>query len=160
MKRFFLCVLIFALALTLIGCSGNNATDDSEEESEESLEEKLERQYETIRSLGIESIEVEVKSYSLWNDYEGTATISAKIPNYTELFTMAYGEEDMTKALYKEIKKKNYSTVECIGTAPIKVYGEEQILDSEEAVKTLVEKELIRAINAVLLLEEGEEVAE
>ena len=36
MKRFFLCVLIFALALTLIGCSGNNATDDSEEESEES----------------------------------------------------------------------------------------------------------------------------
>ncbi|MBQ7897285.1 MAG: hypothetical protein IJ323_02565 [Clostridia bacterium] len=152
MKKILTCFMLLLLLVFSLSC----AKESGAEEKESTPEEKAERYYETIRSIGTEGIEVEVKSVNMWNDYEGTAAIIATIPDYTELFVAVYGEKDMTKALAKAIRREEFTTIKYEGTVPVSVVAGEQVVNSEDTVKDFVEKELIKAINAVMDLEGAE----
>lgn len=146
---FFVLILILVFSLS---CSKEGDT----EEKESTPEEKTERYYDIIRSAGTSGIEVEVKNVNMWNDYEGTATIVAAVPDYTELFKAVYGEKDMTKALARAIKREEFTTIDYEGTVPVSVVAGEQVVNSDETVKKFIEKELIKAINAVIDMEVAE----
>lgn len=150
MKKLLICFLLLFI-FVLPACSSESV----EEEREETKEEKLEKQYDIIRSVGKEAITYEVKSRSDWNDYEGTALIVAQVPSYTEIFLQAYGKEDMTRALVTAIRRKEFSTVEYSGYAPYTNYDGVETINTDEVFASFIEKELIKAINAITAKEEG-----
>ena len=82
--------------------------------------------------------------------YEDMAPVTAQVPNYTELFAAAVKAEDPTVALARAIDKKEFTTVEYTGYVTVTYEGETPVYHSEDLVKSFVEKELIKAINAVL----------
>ena len=104
---------------------------------------------EMIASIGTDAVEVEVVRIETGR-YGDTATIKAQVPNYTELFTAALTEKDPTEALARAIEKKEYTTVEYQGYASVAYVNDEQVVESDQVVKTFIEKELIKAINAVM----------
>lgn len=152
MKRIVICLMLLSLLVFSLSCSKESADD----EKESTPEEKAERYYDIIRSVGTEGVEVEVKNVNMWNDYEGTATIVASVPDYTELFTSVYGEKDMTKALARAIRREEFTSIEYEGSVPVTVEAGEQVVNSDETVKKFIEKELIKAINAVMDMEEAQ----
>ena len=76
----------------------------------------------------------------------------AQIPNYTELFIAAMGEENIEKAVAKAVNQKEYTTVEYTGYATVETdYSTGiEVVKSDDLVKGFMEKELVKAINAVL----------
>lgn len=167
MKRFLICLLL-ALAMVLsVSCTssydGGESDDDSEVSSDKGNkgnkgdgddEDKQSAVDEMIASIGRESVTVEVGEVPQ-GDYR--APVKAQVPNYTELFTAAYAEADPDKALQNAIRNKEYTTVEYEGYADVRYEGDEEIIDTDRLVDGFIEQELIKAINAVMELEEAGE---
>ena len=81
------------------------------------------------------------------SDIEGTAQIVIGVPNYTKLFAEGKDAKDLEKYLTNALKKGNYEILEFEEIAPVRVENGEQLMQTEEVVKKLLEQELIQAIN-------------
>ena len=164
MKRTWICLLLVLAMLFCAACSGDgdSSSDKKKDESQSTSDkvdkaEKLEAAAnEMIASAGVEAVEVVIGEIEEGR-YGASAKVTAQIPNYTELFTAAYAEKNPTKALANAIEDEEYTTVEYQGYAPVYYEGDEQIVETDALVKTFIEKELIKAINAVLESEAVEE---
>ncbi len=152
MKKTLIFLLIVLFAFSFCACSSK---DDKSEESKENgkatsdtlnnnEEENDEFAEYLLSTIGIDGIEVEI------GEVEGSsAYIVAQIPDYTQIFLAISKESDPKSALEKIINKEDYETIEFTGYAEV-TYDEQgnQVIHSEELIKTFVEKELIKAINA------------
>lgn len=158
MKKFFICLLLILAALVCIGCaeqeqesdrpnkkpshsssSGNNGNSTPKDPVLDEL----------IASVGTEGVTLEFGKIETGR-YNDTAPVTAQVPNYTELFTAACQSENPTTTLARAIDKKDFTTVEYTGYVPVTYDGETPVYDSESLVRSFVEQELIKAINAVL----------
>ena len=146
MKRTWICLLLVLAMLFCAACSGDgdSSSDKKKDESQSASDkvdkaEKLEAAAnEMIASAGVEAVEVVIGEIE-----EGRYGASA--------------EKNPTKALANAIEDEEYTTVEYQGYATVYYEGDEQIVETDALVKTFIEKELIKAINAVLESEAVEE---
>ena len=152
MKKRMLCILLILITVFLAACGGNGASSslkDSEEEKRENKQQEIiNRLLEEISLEGIKITTGEIEEFRL----EKRVKIVAEIPNYTELFITAIEEENFEKAVAKAVNEKKYSTVEYSGYATVETdytTGSE-VINSDKIVKGFMEKELVKAINAVL----------
>ena len=151
MQKRMLCILLILITVFLAACGGNGASSslkDSEEKRENKQQEIINRLLEEISLEGIKITTGEIEEFRL----EKRVKIVAEIPNYTELFITAIEEENFEKAVAKAVNEKKYSTVEYSGYATVETdytTGSE-VINSDEIVKGFMEKELVKAINAVL----------
>lgn len=118
-------LLLFCLLLT--GCGGNSK--------------------EALQQAAQDAVQVDVKQTTMTSDTEGTAQVVIGIPNYTKLFAEGKDAKDIEKYLTKALKKGNYEVLEFEKTVPVIVEDGEQLVQTEEATKQLLEQELIQAIN-------------
>ncbi len=164
MKRFLLCLMLVGAMMLSVSCSGASVdVDDWDDDSDGSSnkgnggdKDNVSAVDMMIASIGRESVTVEIGEIEEGR-YGASAHVTAQVPNYTELFIAAYAEADPDKALQNAIKKKEYTTVEYEGYATVIYEGEEQIVETDELVEDFIEQELIKAINAVLEMEEAGE---
>lgn len=164
MKKLLMCLMLAGAMVLSVSCSGASAdVDDWDDDSEGSANKgnKGDKDKESvvdkmIASIGRESVTVEIGEIEDGR-YGASAHVTAQVPNYTELFIAAYAEADPDKALQNAIKKKEYTTVEYEGYATVLYEGEEQIVETDELVEGFIEQELIKAINAVMEMEEAGE---
>ena len=149
MKKTILCLLLALVTLLFSACNSESKKDEAEKEeavkvTDTSTQEEDRFAKYLLSTIGIDSIEAEI------GEPEGSrAYVVAQIPNYTELFLAVADAADPTEALKKEIEKKEYSTIEYSGYADV-VYDDngDIVIESEKLIKTFVEQELIKAINA------------
>lgn len=104
---------------------------------------------ELVASIGTEGVTLTYGKIETGR-YDDTAPVTAQVPNYTELFAAAVKAEEPTVALARAIEKKDFTTVEYTGYVTVTYDGDTPVYHSEKLVKSFVEKELIKAINAVL----------
>lgn len=119
-------LLLFCLLLA--GCGGNSSKD-------------------ALQQAAQDAVQVDVKQTTMTSDIEGTAQVVIKIPDYTKLFAEGKDAKDLEKYLTKALKKGNYEVLEFEETVPVKVENGELLVQTKEAVKKLLEQELIQAIN-------------
>lgn len=146
MKKFVSMLLAFSMAFCLCACSSKddkneettvNAADINEAENNAFAEYLL-------STIGVDGIEMEIGE-----EENGSVFITAHIPDYTQLFLAVAKASDPTAALKKAIEKKDYATIEYTGYAEV-TYDEQgdQVIHSEELIKSFIEIELIKAVNA------------
>ena len=87
----------------------------------------------------------------MWSATQGSVTVTVTMPDYSELFDRAWQTQDPTTTLVALLSQQNYSTVTVDGVASVTVENGEQIVHSDELVKELMEKELIKVINTAAL---------
>ena len=173
MKRILSCLLILALLLSFAACGqkdteipeddpdgysdkdhsddaadGDDNDSDNTDNSGSDTESAVDK---IIASAGAEAVTFEIVS----NDGV-TAKIVAQIPNYTELLTNAMASSDPESHFANAVSNKDYTTVEYTGYADIATSpeGKETIL-TDTVIEDFIEKELIKAINAVYEAEKG-----
>ena len=106
-----------------------------------------------IAEVGLEEIDVE----ETVDDSSGSVHVTAQVPNYTELFLEAMGSDDPDRALRQAIDGGEYDTVQYESSVRITSMDEDGSPNTDGLVKSFIEEELIKAINAVTeSLEEGE----
>lgn len=149
MKKLLVCLTLVLAMLFSTACSTNVRQEGDTQAPSETIDKVTAAADEIIASAGVDAVEVEVGEIESGR-YGSSAKITAQVPNYTELFTAAFAGDDPTDALAKAIEKKEYSTVKYQGYVTVTMDGDEQIVHSDELVKSFIEKELIKAINAVL----------
>ena len=151
MKKKLLCLLLVMVTVFMVACSDNNTSSDknnSEEKKENKQQEIIDQLLNEISLEGIKVTVGEPEEFRL----EKRVHVVAQIPNYTELFIAAMGEENIEKAVAKAINQKEYTTVEYTGYATVETdYSTgSEVVKSDDLVKGFMEKELVKAINAVL----------
>ena len=149
MKKLLMCLTLVLVMLLSTACSTNVRQEGDTQAPSETIDKVTAAADEIIASAGVDAVEVEVGEIESGR-YGSSARITAQVPNYTELFTAAFEEDDPTGALAKAIENREYTTVEYKGYASVTMDGDNQIVHSDELVKSFIEKELIKAINAVL----------
>ncbi|MBO5779285.1 MAG: hypothetical protein J6R82_06945 [Clostridia bacterium] len=170
MKKIRMAVLLILMVSLLVGCSGGaylgNDDDDSDEDKQESVDktDKNDKEDEEdpedpenpedeiladlIASIGTEGVEVEIKEVIGGSG----VNVYAQVPDYSQLFLAACKEADPTKALEIAIKNQNFTTVEYSGRVSATSQDGQAVYDPadvEELIHGFVERELIKAINAV-----------
>lgn len=136
--------LALAVLLLLAGCADGGS--GSGREKKDAQIEKW------IAQVSLEEIEVE----ETVDEDTGTLRVTAQVPDYTQLFLAAMDSDDPDKALRKAIDAGEYDTVE-YETEVRRMETEDGAPQSEALVKSFIEEELIKAINAVTEeMEEGE----
>ncbi|MBE7057527.1 MAG: hypothetical protein E7387_00285 [Ruminococcaceae bacterium] len=151
MKKRLLCFLLVLATVFLVAC-GNSSTssekNDSEENKDNKQQEIIDQLINEISLDGIKFTTGEPEQLRL----ETRVRVVAQIPNYTELFIAAMGEEDIEKAVAKAVNQKEYTTVEYSGYATVETdYNTgSEVVKSDELIKSFMEEELVKAINAVL----------
>jgi len=151
MKKRLLCFLLVLATVVLVAC-GNSSTssekNDSEENKDNKQQEIIDQLINEISLDGIKFTTGEPEQLRL----ETRVRVVAQIPNYTELFIAAMGEEDIEKAVAKAVNQKEYTTVEYSGYATVETdYNTgSEVVKSDELIKSFMEEELVKAINAVL----------
>jgi hypothetical protein len=155
MRKFLLCFLLIAAMLLCMGCaeeetqrpnkkpgqSSSNSGEKNDPQKDPALEE-------LISTIGTQGVTVEFGKIEAGR-YGDTASITAQIPNYTQLFAAACKTDNPTTALARAIAKQEYTTIEYTDTVVVTYDGETPIYLSEDVVKEFIEQELIKAINAV-----------
>ena len=149
MKKLFVCLTLVLTMLFSAACSTNVRQEGNTQAPSETTDKVTAAADEIIASAGVDAVEVEDGEIESGR-YGDNAQITAQVPNYTELFTAAFEDDDPTGALAKAIENREYTTVEYKGYASVTMDGDKQIVHSDELVKSFIEKELIKAINAVL----------
>lgn len=119
---------LLLICLLLTGCGSNNSED-------------------ALQQAAQDAVQVDVKQTTMTSDIEGTAQIVIGVPNYTKLFAEGKDAKDLEKYLTNALKKGNYEILEFEEIAPVRVENGEQLMQTEEVVKKLLEQELIQAIN-------------
>jgi len=151
MKKRLFCILLVLATVFLVAC-GNSSTssekNDSEENKDNKQQEIIDQLINEISLDGIKFTTGEPEQLRL----ETRVRVVAQIPNYTELFIAAMGEEDIEKAVAKAVNQKEYTTVEYSGYATVETdYNTgSEVVKSDELIKSFMEEELVKAINAVL----------
>lgn len=157
MKKFLMCLLLIAAILLCAGCAGSGETPadkkpgnsssggggGSNSDNKEVVMDQL------IASVGTEGVTVVIGKIEPGR-YGDSAPVTAQVPNYTELFAAACKAEDPTEALARAIEKKTFTTVEYTGYVSVSYDGETPVYNTDKLVQGFIEKELIKAINAVL----------
>lgn len=106
-----------------------------------------------LKNINDKCILVEEKNITMNNETDGTATIIITIPDYTELYLNAIQSDNSEKYIREALESGNYNTLKYEKSAHVTVENGKTIVFYEEIVEQLLEKELIKAINA--LSEEG-----
>lgn len=137
-------IICLVVAVCMFFCAGCSAGSDSM-----SKEEKKAQEFATFISenIGVDSIQVEIDTSK---GGDGKAAVTAYVPDYTEIFTEAFAQKNYEKALVEIINRKEYKTREYFGFGNVKEENGKTVLDDEELIKGFMEKELIKAINAVI----------
>ena len=138
MKKVLVCVFLIFSILLCVGCG-----DDQDRNSQKNSNAKI------AEAIGTKGVAVEIGDIQHSSSGD-TAQIVAQIPDYTQLFTAISDKGDFTEALLAEIDKGNFSTVEYRGEISVTYSGEKPVFDTDPIVKSFVEEELIKAINAVM----------
>lgn len=123
------------------GQSSSNSSGSNDSQKDPALDE-------LISTIGTQGVTVEFGKIEAGR-YGDTASITAQVPNYAQLFTDACKTDDPTVALARAIAKQEYTTVEYTDTVAVTYDGETPIYHSEDVIKKFIEQELIKAINAV-----------
>ncbi len=155
MRKILICIIL-AAAIFCVGCSAEDSdsdhkNNDKKPDTNQSQDVELN---EVIASIGTEGVQFEVGEITMQSEASGTAKIVAQVPDYTALFAAALEKDDPTGALEDAILEGNFATVKYEGTAAVLMVNGEQVVKHEKVVKQFVEQELIKAINALLEVEQ------
>lgn len=169
MKKILVVLLALAMLLSLPACKKRNKGTAKEQPVKEQtkedpvtsqtgnaptelvMSEEEKRIYQIISSAGVESVTYEVK-----NKTNNSASIAAKVPNYTELMKAAFQTANPEKAFADAISNQSYTTVEYTGAAAVTVDNAgNEVIAVEDTLKKFIEQELIKAINALTEAEKG-----
>lgn len=103
-----------------------------------------------LAELNQNCIKTEQISISLQSETEGSALIKVYIPDYTELFQAAIRSKNPDQYIVEALDSGETTMIETEVSARVTVKNGEQIIHTEEAIKKLIEKELSKAITAVM----------
>ena len=152
MKKRLLCIVLALVTVFLVACSSSSTSSDKKDSEEEKKENKQQEIIDQIlNEISLEGIKVTIGEAEQLR-LEKRVKVVAQIPNYTELFIAAMGEENIEKAVAKAVNQKEYTTVEYSGYATVETDYDtgSEVVKSDELIKSFMEKELVKAINAVL----------
>ena len=103
----------------------------------------------SLGSINDQCIDVTTANIEMQNAEEGTATIIVRMPDYELLFEKAFITDEPEQFLYDALAAGDYEVQEFVAAVDVTVEGEETIIHSDEAVKQLLEKALVDAVNAL-----------
>ena len=83
-------------------------------------------------------------------DSEGIVTLTVQLPDYTQLYNKACTSKNPDQFILESLQSGEYDVCEYEITAKITIENGEQVIHSDEAINMLLEKELAKAINALL----------
>lgn len=94
-------------------------------------------------------IEIEELEITMTDDSTGKAKILIRLPDYTEIFLQAAQTENPEQSVLKALKRGKFEYLEFEETVDVTVENRQEVIRSEEIVNSLMEQELIKAVNAV-----------
>lgn len=103
-----------------------------------------------LAELNQNCITMEQTSITMQSETEGTALIKVRIPDYTKLFQTAIHTQNPNQYIVDALDSGETAMIEIEVSARVTVENGEQIIHTEEAIKKLIEKELSKAITAIM----------
>lgn len=95
-------------------------------------------------------IEFETHNIVMNGDSEGSVTLIVQLPDYTQLYNNAYISKNPDQFILEVLQSGEYDVCEYEIIAKVTIEKGEQVIHSDEAINMLLEKELAKAINALL----------
>ena len=106
--------------------------------------------HEVFYEANSKCIEFETNSIVMNGDSEGIVTLTVQLPDYTQLYNKACTSKNPDQFILESLQSGEYDVCEYEITAKITIENGEQVIHSDEAINMLLEKELAKAINALL----------
>ena len=106
--------------------------------------------HEVFYEANSKCIEFETNSIVMNGDSEGIVTLTVQLPDYTQLYNKACTSKNPDQFILESLQSGEYDVCEYEIAAKITIENGEQIIHSDEAINMLLEKELAKAINALL----------
>ena len=95
-------------------------------------------------------IEFETRNIAMNSDSEGSVTLTVQLPDYTQLYNDAYTSKNPDQFLLKALQSGEYDVCEYEIVANVTIENGKQVIYSDEAIDTLLKRELAKATNALL----------